>query len=67
MPEPAFTCVGYTPKATGLNINCGNCKMWAKSKCLDRRLLNELYEESPKFKANEQMMWQNRGIRIDAK
>jgi hypothetical protein len=67
MPEPAFQCVGFTPRSVGLIVNCGNCKMWIKSKCQDRRLLDELYVESPKFNAYDHIMRDNKGVRIDAK
>jgi hypothetical protein len=61
MPEPAFKCVGYTAKADGLNINCGNCKNWDGT-CLVRPLLDELYMESREGRAMDRMMRSNRGI-----
>jgi len=66
MPEPAFTCVGYTAKDVGFNINCGNCKSWGILGCNAKELLNELYAESLRFKAIDRMMRGNRGVRTDA-
>jgi len=64
MSKPAFSCVGFEPKEIGLNPNCTNCKNW-NGTCLVRNLLDELYQESPKFDAFNHMMRSNRGVRID--
>ena len=45
--------------------NCGNCKSRNVVTCSVRAELNELYDESPKFKALDHMMRGNRGVRID--
>lgn len=62
MAEPAFECVGFTPKKKGLLINCGNCKNYDGTTCLVRDELDELYEESPKYRAYDMMMRTNRGV-----
>jgi len=55
-------CVGFEPEAVGCNENCANCKNWDGKKCLVRKLLDELYEESRGFNAFDRMMRGNRGI-----
>ena len=55
-------CVGFTPKIKGSAENCANCKRCDGTKCLDKELLNELYEESISFNAFDHMMRGNRGI-----
>lgn len=57
-------CIGFDPKKVGLKANCANCKSWNGEKCHNRDLLNELYEESPKYKAIDRMMRGNRGITL---
>ena len=47
-------------------VACGNCRHWSGKKCEDESVIRELYEESPKFKALDRMMRQNRGIQIQA-
>jgi len=47
-------------------VNCPGCKHWTGKKCEDESVIRELYEESPKFKALDRMMRQNRGIQIQA-
>lgn len=61
MAEPAFKCVGFTPKK-GLLINCGNCKNYDGTTCLVRVELDELYAEGPKYRAFDRMMRSNKGI-----
>ncbi|KLU66319.1 hypothetical protein DEAC_c17180 [Desulfosporosinus acididurans] len=62
MGEQAFSCVGFTPKRKGAAVNCGNCENWKNASCSVRAILDELYEESPKFRAYDMMMRTNRGI-----
>jgi len=64
MPELAFQCVGFTPREIGLSNNCGNCKSYDGATCLNRELLDELYMESPKGRAMDRMMRDNKGVRI---
>lgn len=61
LAKSAFSCVGFEPRVTGLNPNCGNCKNWNGS-CLVRKELDELYTGSPQFKAFDRMMRTNKGI-----
>ena len=56
-------CIGFEQKKAGLKVNCANCKNW-NGKCLVRNLLDELYQESPKFDAFSHMMRSNRGVRL---
>jgi len=66
--KPAFQCVGFTPRETGLGENCGNCKNWNRKNgeqvCIVRELLDELYAEGTRFNAFDRMMRTNRGVRI---
>jgi len=64
LTKTAFTCVGFEPREAGLIVNCGNCKNWDGA-CLARDMLDELYEESAKFKAYDRQMRTNRGARIE--
>ena len=61
LAKPGFSCVGYEPRKAGLNPNCGNCSNWI-GKCKVRKILDELYEISPKFNAFDRMMRGNKGI-----
>ena len=60
--KPAFSCIGFEPKKAGINPNCGNCKNYNGVTCHVRAELDELYAESPRFKATDYMMRQNRGV-----
>ncbi|EGW36475.1 hypothetical protein DOT_5639 [Desulfosporosinus sp. OT] len=64
MPKPAFECVGFTPKETGISPNCSNCKNW-NGKCLVRGMLDDLYAESSRGLTFDRMMRSNRGVRIE--
>ncbi len=54
-------CVGFDAKKVGLKENCANCKNW-DGKCLVQKLLNELYEESTKFRSMDSLMRSNKGV-----
>lgn len=64
MNKPAFSCVGFEPIKVGLNPNCGNCMNYDGITCLVRDELDELYAESPRFRAIDYMMRTNKGVRL---
>ncbi|WP_042339149.1 hypothetical protein [Desulfosporosinus youngiae] len=59
---PAFECVGFTPKDKRSAANCGTCGNYDGVTCRVKDELNELYEESPRFKALDRLMRTNKGI-----